>query len=233
MIKDALMISVEEVDLGDDAVPPIAASPGAAPRRWDMMLVTWTELCFALATIVGLVPISEVAFIVSAAEDKFDLHLRAWRWMWALQPCSEARKAAFTLGMAAWLIDRWRRECMHQRLGVIDIRLGQRAESALRIMRWHLGDARGEQASIRSGEPPTIPSWERVWTSGDGMVQDIIEEDLSKKEGGRLVALGAEETWPKLIADFKETAIASLPDGPWVMTTRDVERFLEMLRERL
>lgn len=137
----------------------------AVPRPWAAMFVTWTSLLDSLCAIVGAhagMPMIEEA---SAA---------VWRWMLTLPACSEARKAAFTLGYAAMMIERWRAATEAANRGLDDgsvirvpdamVAIGQRAELLLRIAGWHIDDARAEALiRARDGRERPIPAHERVY----------------------------------------------------------------------
>lgn len=223
-------------------------SKAKPPRQWTAMLETWGALLGALETIAA----SRMPLIGA-----LPAHLAVWRWMWSLPPCSEARKAAFTLGAAALMIERWRSvQAAHGPLepSPEDAAVGQRAESLLRIAAWHSDDARGEAHARTLGREPTIPPHERVyerdadgrflichtqvpvtggcsWTSGEGHVETaraiLLDHFAIRANVGRgLLGEGG-------ATRFAETAIVSLPDGPWVMTSRDVSRFLDMILEDL
>lgn len=228
------------------------------------MLVTWRALLGELCSFLPP-PLADAGRRLLHFE--FDrgytaLHLLVWRWMWALPPCSEARKAAFTLGAAAMWIERWRTEsaacepaCPGEAFGCTrDI--GQRAEALLRIAAWHRNDAWGEaQARKLGGHVPAIPSWERVyertaegaiviggctWTGGDELARGaahralalaILSDHQAITAHGRALRIGTAEARDRIIDAFTRTALASLPDGPWVMTSADVTRFLELIIE--
>lgn len=230
-------------------------APKTPPRPWAEMLVTWGALMGTLCSFL-LVPdadqgrrLMELAQRMvgrvpdGGREAHPPLHLAVWRWMWSLPLCSEARKAAFTIGAAALLIERWGEATRVRPLGeapmMLDLTIGQRAEALLRIAAWHVDDARGEAHGRTLGREPTIPPHERVyhrtadgpgvafgvpWTSailGHAILGDHFEHRRGTIKGSPL----------DLVKQFVELCIASLPDGPWVMTTRDVERFLELILE--
>lgn len=245
------------------------------------MWVAWTGHVVALAQIVGLPedtdlfspPSNERSLLACMGAELLgldpvptDMHLRAWRWMWSLPPCSEARKAAFTLGHAALLIDLYRRNregiaqartdlageelaiSMAERLG---IERGRAAERELRIAAWHIDDARGERAAIdlHGALAPTIPPHERVYQRGTGLDdrllldgrKTIVSVHAKPEVLARAIFVNRTLAGPvafskhleagEAIEHLTSTAIASLPDGPWVMTSLDVERFLNTVLE--
>lgn len=240
----------------------IANSP---PRPWAAMLNTWNDLLESLVAL--LTPKGEIGPLVAVAGGKGfggaeGLRLQVWRWMWSLPLCSEARKAAFTLGHAAYEIERWR---VHLAAGAdefkrnghlrsqIDDTIGQHAEALLRIAKWHIErDARGEADGQRlHGAPaPSISPHERVYTGdvesytravrpngsaiyfpeehGQALAEAIVDDWLHVREALRGDTLAL---YPRHVQAFAETAIASLPVGPWVMTSEDVSRFLDMILE--
>lgn len=239
----------------EEPLVPMASAP-TPPRSWQAMLVTWAELMATLAAIVGEGGPVLDADGLAALIDR--LHLLTWTWMWSLPPCSEARKAALTLGAAALWIERWRAAPIDPGrttwgseedpgyVGAVTttitaIAIGQHAESLLRIAAWHIDDARALARTL--GVEPAIPPHERVYRPVDldghvpaGNVHPIpssadplwkarrILDDHFKHRPGRGELIRA-QTQNKA---FAELAIASLPDGPWVMTNRDVEAFLDI-----
>lgn len=212
----------------------------SAPRTWTAMLDVWSATLASLCAVLGIAdPIDPLT------RQGLDLHLAAWRWMWTLPPCSEGRKAAFTLGAAARLIERWSgtRE-LGEALSPLpgDELDGTRAESLLRMAAWHVDDARGEQHARTMGHKPFIPAHEAVYSAGgyedkhDGInftapadgkrgALMILHHHLARRQGPKI------EATDTLLQIFADLAIATLPDGPWVMTTRDVDRFLELILE--
>lgn len=234
-----------------------------APRTWAALLDAWGallgELCACLPPDEAEQGRSLLPPILVGGEG-WTLHLTTWRWMWSLPPCSEARKAAHTLGHVAVLIGRWRAETDPAReddRGPCSRRTGSghAAEAELRMAAWHVGDARGERAAIdlHGGQSPTVPRHEAVYIAGvtESSGQRGIQvtwcsheginftSAVSGKRGAHMILhhhLGRGQL-PKiqvtdaLLQRFGETAVASLPNGPWVMTSRDVCRFLDMLLE--
>ncbi len=144
-----------------------------------------------------------------------------------------------------------------ERLNWADIiSIGQRAEALLRIAAWHVDDARGEAHARTLGHEPTIPPHERVyerdadgrflichtmtpltggcsWTSAEGREETaraiLDDHKLSTFLGGQILKYRCDRA--AMDKSFAALAIASLPDGPWTMTSRDVERFLELILE--
>lgn len=131
--------------------------------------------------------------------------------------------------------------------------IGQRAEALLRILAWHVDDAKGEAAALRyhGKQAPEIPAWERMYER-DTEGRFLICHTPTPLTGGcswsGLVAHN--ETGRAILDDhqiahrhpldglgeatrrrFAETAIASLPDGPWTMTSIDVARFADAILE--
>lgn len=212
-------------------------------RPWTAMFYAWGALLGTLCSFLPapdadqgrrLLILAQRVFGETEAAREDPLHLRVWRWMWSLPPpCSEARKAAFTLGAAALLVELWR--------GVQDASIGRRAESLLRIAAWHVDDARGEAHARTLGHEPTIPPHERVYGAGQPLDPDHGGVNFvtlwGRDRGDVALRILSDHPWrhtvpPAAVAlRFEELAVASLPDGPWVMTTRDVERFLELIME--
>lgn len=215
------------------------------PRPWAAMLETWGRLLASLCVVAGpSSPFQERGGEPLARLAPVPRWLRVWEMMWMLQPCGEARKAAFTLGAAALLIERWRTAptCHHIPSHAPDPEpIGQRAEALLRIAVWHIEDARGEAHARTLGHEPTIPPHERVyttdadaydrygglWCSGatDGsLAQAILVDHFAIRSN-----VGIRRWGDAGMTAFAETAIESLPSGPWVITSRDVARFLDMI----
>lgn len=244
------------------------------PRPWTAMLAAWSALLGELCSLLPAPDADAGRRIYTQGDGSglmlerslIGLHLRTWRWMWSLTPCSEARKAAHTLGHAALLIERWRScitrvpfiPCDGYMVGPDDGKttlqptveraralpeaqaIGHTAESLLRIAAWHIDDLPGAPA-------PSIPPHERVYGAGPLPPDNFLP--ISPAWGAQIEAGDREAIARAIVADhfsvprpsvngspmalaeaFAETAIASLPDGPWTMTSQDVSRFLRMER---
>lgn len=234
----------------EEPLVPMANAP-TPPRSWQAMLVTWWVLLAAGQEVTGLGRIKEVSLF---ANGEVSLSHQVWHEMWSLPPCSEARKAAFTLGAAAWLIERWRVACSEPyedraypaplTRAALHRAVGQLAESFLRKAAWHIDDARGEAHARTLGHEPTIPPHERIYCAGGPLEPDhgrISFITLAGRERGdvarRILSDHFERPRPSvktagawMLGDhFEKLAIASLPDRPWVMTTGDVGRFLDLI----
>lgn len=240
-----------------------------APRPWGDLVCVWATLMHKLAAIVGAPP-EELDGNWLAARDGQAVALTTWRWMWSLPPCSEARKAAFTAGAAAQATERLRKATDVSEdddrgpCGARPEPSGHRAEQLLRILAWHVDDAKGEAAALRfhKAAAPTIPPHERVYerqpsglaivavhvvatglpVSAEILARAILADHRAhrpddRKRINQLIAREnitvdeASATARAFEQSFNELCIASLPDGPWVMTSQDVGRFLDLILE--
>lgn len=140
-----------------------------APRAWLEMMHEWICMVLGLCSITGAAIPDFIDEIKRTDPLVFGplapgLWLRAWRWMWTLQAGSEARKAAFTLGEAAFWFERWRTATESTVERPKDETAEFRAEAALRILRWHVDDAK-QEASVAQhwGFKPTPGQHGRVY----------------------------------------------------------------------
>lgn len=249
--------------------------PQKPPRPWADMWSTHRALGGSLLTL--LMGEEAAAQLLMAMLDKSNEARAWWGIMWSLPPNSEARKAAFTLGQAALLIERWRScvtmvlfrpddgfpICEGWMIGPDDgktplqtseenaralpaaLAIGHAAEALLRIAAWYIDDARGEAHGRTLGVEPSIPPHERVYERERGASGIAIGGRVYSAVNGHHIARAAladhfehrrgsiKGSPTELAQRFTETAIASLPDGPWVMTSVDVSRFLDMILEEL
>lgn len=233
----------------------LPTAPGA-PRTWSAMLDAWGAMLGSLCSVLPEADADTGRRIAARYTSTYappsgsSLPLAAWRWMWSLPPCSEARKCAFSLGVAALRIERWRSVLASL---PADSDIGQAAETALRIVAWHVQDARGQAAAIRyHGATVEIPPHERVYTNGPapdggtpaltrmmsqhpGLARAILDDYVEHRRADRTRlsrCLGATNLRDDdAVRFFAERCVASMPDGHWVMTSSDVGRFLDMFIE--
>lgn len=113
--------------------------------------------------------------------------------------------------------------------------IGDHADEALRIVARQIVDARDEARA----QPSTIPLHEAVYSasvynahnaginflgSSDGKrgAYMILRHHFSRMRGQEI------EVTDALLQRFADTAIASLPEGAWLATTQDVDRFARL-----
>lgn len=228
------------------------------PRPWLAMIDAWGAMLGTLCSFLSEAHADQgrhiwALWVARTAASAPNLSRLTWTWMWSLRPCSMARKAAFTLGHAALLIERWRSASEAPALGTLavpfDARsdIGQRAESELNFLAWQIDDARGERAgqALHGAPASSIPPHERVYSAGmalppshggihfplatiGNVARAILVDRLAQWRGQKAYTQRCTEAMTQA---FAETAIASLPDGPWLMTSEDVGRFLDMILE--
>jgi len=119
--------------------------------------------------------------------------------------------------------------------------IGQAAEAALILAAKLVDDARGEAHWRTRGIEPAISPHERIYERDTNGIR--IHGDACAREDMPRIILGdhalsrfADGQRIRYVTDcvaleksFAETAIKSLPDGPWTMTSSDVARFLDMI----
>lgn len=247
-------------------------APKTPPGPWSAMLDTWSALLVSLCAVLGpSSPLQERGGEPLARLAPVPRWMRVWEMMWSLPPCSEARKAAFTLGAAAMMIERWRVACLARARDEQEryanrehveadptaeaftarleahLAIGQRAESLLRIAAWHIEDAKIEASS--PARRPGIPQHVRIYAHSQfvdperggvnfcGVMNDsdrrrvtlAMLDDFVRQASERKTLKPSDDALIALAPALVETLGASLPAGPWIVTSQDVWRFLAEL----
>ncbi len=189
------------------------AAGTAGDRSLFQMMTAWTCRVIELASITGSAPPEDISGDPRAA-DWSDMPRRAWCWMWTFPSNTQARRAAFLLGKAAFMLHRYAtaRGAEKSRAPLDPVRV------ALDELRSAL-DATREEIRVFGGYNNDRFGWRSPW-----------EDRWIMYRTNKSLAEALDLAGPR--TDLAEMVLASTPrDVMYVVSGADVSMFRDLILE--